>query len=72
MEHVHENGFKMCKGFMMRATDESAGYIYRESFGSEMDFGPRFIIWTLVPWFQDYGFKRIECEHECMFHRVAM
>ena len=25
----------------MRATDESTGYIRRDGFGSEMDFGPR-------------------------------
>ena len=51
MEHEHEKGFKNVKGFMILVADESVGYIHRESFGLELDFGPRFMIWTLVPWF---------------------
>ena len=58
--------FFLCKGLMIRAADE-------------------FWIWTSVLglWYglrsqsfgfqsHDYGFKRIACEHSCMFHHFTM
>ena len=42
---------KICKGLMMPAIDESTEYIRKESFSSEMDFDPRFMIWTSMSWF---------------------
>ena len=52
----------------MRTANESTGYIRREGFGLEMDFGPMVL---------DFGpmtmvLKRIACEHKCMFHCVTM
>ena len=49
MKHLHEHVFKICKDLMMLAVDEFAGYIRRDGFGSEIDFGAKFMIWTSLP-----------------------
>ena len=44
MKHLHEHVFKIYKGLMICAADESAGYIRKDGFGLEMDFGPMIMV----------------------------